>query len=86
MDNLREDFRNWLVGQGISDKLINGKSSTVYEYIRQLDVLSKKLYASDDWNLLIENAVTLLFFYFTIKRGVLDADYLFCFTTNKNNF
>lgn len=33
MDNLREDFKNWLVRQGISDKLINGKSSTVYEYI-----------------------------------------------------
>ena len=63
MNNLREDFRNWLVGQSISNKLINGKSSTVYEYIRQLDILSKKLYASDDWDLLIENAVTLLFFY-----------------------
>ena len=50
MDNLREDFKNWLVRQGISDKLINGKSSTVYEYIRQLDILSKKLYNSDDWN------------------------------------
>ena len=63
MNNLREDFRNWLVGQGISDKLISGKSSTVYEYFRLLDILSKKLYASDDWDLLIENAVTLLFFY-----------------------
>lgn len=63
MDNLREDFKNWLVRQGISDKLINGKSSTVYEYIRQLDVLSKKLYNSDNWNLLIQNAITLVFFY-----------------------
>ncbi len=63
MDNLREDFENWLVRQGISDKLINGKSSTVYEYIRQLDILSKKLYNSDDWNLLIKNATTLVFFY-----------------------
>lgn len=63
MDNLREDFKNWLVRQGISDKLINGKSSTVYEYIRQLDILSKKLYNSDDWNLLIKNATTLVFFY-----------------------
>lgn len=63
MDNLREDFRSWLVGQGISDKLINNKSSTVYEYIRQLDVLSKKLYNSDDWDLLIKNATVLLFFY-----------------------
>ena len=60
MDNLREDFKNWLVRQGISDKLINGKSSTVYEYIRQLDILSKKLYNSDDWNLLIKNATTLV--------------------------
>lgn len=64
MDNLREDFKNWLVRQGISDKLINGKSSTVYEYIRQLDILSKKLYNSDDWNLLIKNATTLLFLFY----------------------
>ena len=41
MDNLREDFKNWLVRQGISDKLINGKSSTVYEYIRQLDIYQR---------------------------------------------
>ena len=63
MDNLRENFKNWLIQQGISDKLINGKSSTVYEYVRQLDVLSKKLYSSDDWNLLVNNAITLAFFY-----------------------
>ena len=70
MDNLREDFKNWLVRQGISDKLINGKSSTVYEYIRQLDILSKKLYNSDDWNLLIKNATTLVFFYYAERLNI----------------
>ena len=63
MAGLRQDFRNWLVGQGISDKLINGKSSSVYEYVRQLDILSKRLFNSEDWDLLVRNAKTLVFFY-----------------------
>ncbi|MBR2922926.1 MAG: helix-turn-helix domain-containing protein [Alphaproteobacteria bacterium] len=63
MNNIKDDFKCWLIKQGISDKLINGKSSTLYEYVRQLNVLSEKLYNTTDWDLLIENAPILIFFF-----------------------
>ena len=60
MNNIKDDFKCWLIKQGISDKLINGKSSTLYEYVRQLNVLSEKLYNTTNWDLLAENAPILI--------------------------
>lgn len=41
MAELKENFRNWLIEQGLSEKTSSGKQSTVYDYIKTIDRVCK---------------------------------------------
>lgn len=42
MDNLRENFRNWLTKQGLSEKTETGRPSTIYDYLTTIKRICKK--------------------------------------------
>lgn len=42
MDNLREDFINWLTKQGLSEKTRTGKPSTIYDYLTTINRVCRK--------------------------------------------
>lgn len=41
MAELKENFRKWLVKQGLSEKTSSGRKSTVYDYIKTIDRICK---------------------------------------------
>lgn len=42
MIDLKEDFINWLIKQGLSEKTETGKPSTIYDYLTTINRVCKK--------------------------------------------
>lgn len=72
MDNLREDFRDWLIKQGLSEKTSSGRPSTVYDYIRRLDKICITIYGErtiETWENLAHHIYLILGFHNLCKNG-----------------
>lgn len=63
MTNLKEEFRSWLINQGLPSKGKTGKNSTVYDYLRYIDKAIKLLYEGSDWEVLVEEFPYVWLFY-----------------------
>ena len=42
MVNLKDDFRDWLIKQGLSEKTASGRPSTIYDYLTEINRVCKK--------------------------------------------
>lgn len=51
MNDLKTDFRNWLIKQGYSQITPSGKPSTIYDYIKKIDRVCKNE-RYEDWDTL----------------------------------
>lgn len=72
MTDLKEGFKNWLVGQGLSEKTASGRQGTVYEYCRRIDKICNILYSGFDvqpWQQLTENIYPVLGLYLLCRKG-----------------
>lgn len=72
MTELREDFRSWLIKQGLSERTKTGRAGTVYEYIRRIDNLCNKIYKDhgiQSWQKLAENIYPVLGFHLLCQKG-----------------
>ena len=49
MVNLKDDFRDWLIKQGLSEKTASGRPSTIYDYLTAINrVCRKERYSWED--------------------------------------
>ena len=72
MADLRDDFRHWLIKQGLSEKTKTGRAGTVYEYIRRIDNLCNKIYKDHSiqgWQKLAENIYPVLGLHLLCRKG-----------------
>lgn len=71
MSDIKEDFKQWLIKQGIKEKNVNGRLSTVSEYIRYINHICDILYGqhtSNEWNKLRDIIIQLLILYHETKN------------------
>ena len=74
MGDIKADFKQWLIEKGLSTTTKAGKQSTVYEYIRHLNLLCKKIFNSDtasEWEIIAENIYPILGFHMLCPREVM---------------
>lgn len=72
MTDLKEDFRQWLIKQGLSEKTATGRHGTVYEYVRRIDKLCNLIYKGHDlksWQQLAEDIYPILGFHLLCRKG-----------------
>lgn len=72
MADLRDDFKHWLIKQGLSEKTKTGRAGTVYEYIRRIDNLCNKIYKDysiHSWQKLAENIYPVLGLHLLCQKG-----------------
>ncbi len=72
MADLRDDFRHWLIKQGLSEKTRTGRAGTVYEYVRRIDNLCNKIYKDHSilsWQKLAENIYPILGLHLLCQKG-----------------
>lgn len=72
MVNLKDDFRDWLIKQGLSEKTATGRHGTVYEYVRRIDKLCNLIYKGYDlqpWRQLAEDIYPILGFHLLCRKG-----------------
>ncbi len=72
MADLRDDFRHWLIKQGLSEKTKTGRAGTVYEYARRIDNLCNKIYKDhsiQSWQKLAENIYPILGLHLICRKG-----------------
>lgn len=71
MADLKRDFKEWLISQGLSEKTKTGRAGTIYEYIRRIDNLCNKIYKGHDiqsWLQLAEDIYPILGFHLLCKN------------------
>ena len=70
--DLRSDFHDWLVQQGLSEKTRTGRRGSIYEYLRCLDrvcdIVQSK-HDDDSWRWLAKNIYPILGFFILCKNG-----------------
>lgn len=69
MKDIKNNFINWLIAQGLSEKTPTGRPSTVYEYQKRIDRLCDKLYdwhSSYEWKKFAEKIYPILAIYLII--------------------
>lgn len=72
MVNLKDDFRDWLIKQGLSEKTASGRPGTVYEYVRRIDKLCNLIYKGHNlkpWQQLAEDIYPILGFHLLCRKG-----------------
>lgn len=72
MKEIKEQFKNWLIEQGLSEKTSTGRPGTVYEYIRHIDNICDTLTSNTEnssWIWLADNIYYILGFYTVCKDG-----------------
>ena len=72
MSDLREEFRNWLIKQGLSEKTKTGRLGSVYEYIRRIDKIGDIIYLNQEdkkWECLARDIYPILGFHLICKTG-----------------
>lgn len=72
MAELKENFRQWLIKQGLSEKTTTGRQGTVYEYIRRIEKICNTIYAGHNlqpWQQLAEDIYPILGIHTLCKKG-----------------
>lgn len=72
MVNLKDNFRDWLIKQGLSEKTASGRHGTVYEYVRRIDKLCNLIYKGHNlkpWQQLAEDIYPILGFHLLCRKG-----------------
>ena len=72
MSDLKEEFRKWLIKQGLSEKTKTGRLGTVYEYIRRIDKICDIIYSDQEqkkWECLARDIYPILGFHLICKTG-----------------
>ncbi len=72
MVNLKDDFRDWLIKQGLSEKTATGRHGTVYEYIRRIDKLCNLIYKGHNlkpWQQLAEDIYPIFGFHLLCRKS-----------------
>jgi len=72
MTDLKNDFREWLIKQGLSEKTTTGRQGTVYEYIRRIEKICNTIYAGHNlqpWQQLAEDIYPILGIHTLCKKG-----------------
>lgn len=72
MVNLKDDFRDWLIKQGLSEKTATGRHGTIYKYVRRIDKLCNRIYKGYDlqpWQQLAEDIYPILGFHLLCRKG-----------------
>lgn len=74
MADLKNDFREWLIKQGLSEKTTTRRQGTVYEYIRRIEKICNTIYAGHNlqpWQQLAEDIYPILGIHTLCKKGSL---------------
>ena len=80
MSDIKSDFREWLINNGISERTSTGRLGAVYEYIRLLNQVCDFIYKKHDteqWQQLSVDIYPILGFHLLCKNGEI--------VINKNN-
>lgn len=72
MAELKNDFRDWLVKRGLSEKTASGRQGTVYEYVRRIDKICNLIFKGHNlqsWQQLAENIYPILGLHLLCRKG-----------------
>lgn len=71
MNEIKEQFKDWLLKQGLAERTKSGNPSTVYDYIKSINKVCLKFFNSDEkkvWQELSENIYPVLVKYFELSN------------------
>ena len=58
MIDVKVQFKEWLIKNGLSEKTKTGRLGTVYEYLKRIDRLCVQLYGKEEWESLLKDIHT----------------------------
>ena len=55
MIDIKMQFKEWLIKNGLSEKTKTGRLGTIYEYLKRIDRLCIQLYGKEEWETLLRD-------------------------------
>jgi len=71
MNDIKTEFKQWLIKKGYKEKTLSGKPSTIYNYLRYIDILCKNIYScatNKEWLEIARNIYPILSFHILCKE------------------